>query len=82
MPKIYDLTVPNGTYNDPKTGEEKTRWINCGALIEKQNGKRAVKIECLPVDFNGWLECVTPQQPRAKQEAQAHPDDPSDPIPF
>jgi len=84
MPKIYDLCAPNGTYTDPKSGEERTRWINCGALIEKQNGRRAVKLESLPVEFNGWLECMTPKGANtSKPDAPApQPDDFDDDIPF
>ena len=87
MPKIYDLCAPNGTYNDPNTGEEKTRWLTCGALIEKANGKRAVKIEQLPIEFNGWLECVVSKpkgdvRPAAPSPPAQAPDDFSDKIPF
>jgi sulfur relay (sulfurtransferase) DsrC/TusE family protein len=89
MPKLYDLSAPNGTYVDRETGEEKTSWIRCGAVIEKANGKKAVKLEALPIEFNGWLNCTEPRSPvqqAAKSAGQpdpyAHPDDPNDSIPF
>ena len=39
MAKLYDLMYPAGQYTD-KDGQEKTRWVNCGAVIETGNGKR------------------------------------------
>lgn len=68
MAKIYDLVYPTGTYTDPQTGQEKASWTRCGAVIETSQGKRKVKLEAIPVEFNGWLECVLPKPKGQKQE--------------
>lgn len=35
--KIKDLAVANGKYND-RDGVEKTKWLNVGAIIQKDDG--------------------------------------------
>ena len=52
--KIGDLMAPNGKYITD--GEEKTRWIKCGVMLETDKGPR-IKLEALPVggEFDGWL---------------------------
>jgi len=43
--KLYDVVFPqNYTVN----GEEKTRWLKCGVMIEGKKGPR-LKLESLPI---------------------------------
>ena len=86
MAKLYDLMYPGGEYTD-KEGQEKTRWIKCGAIIETKNGKKKVKLESIPVEFNGWLECFKDDQNKfankgAPTRQQAPQDEFEDEIPF
>ena len=74
----YDLMVANGSYT--KEGQEKTSWLKIGRAIERQNGKLAGKLDCVPtsmldrdgnsVAWNGWFEMF---EPRAKTDAPAAP---------
>ena len=44
---VKKLVAKNGVYLDPKTGEEKVRWLTCGRVL--QNGdKTGIVIDCLP----------------------------------
>ena len=71
MPKLFDIMAPMGQYTDPNTGQEKTRWLKCGAIIKTGAGKTCIKLDSLPVapmpDQNSgegglWLQCFEPQQ--------------------
>ena len=42
--KIYDLTIPAGTYTD-KNGQTKTKWENVGAVFQADNGKSFVTLK-------------------------------------
>ena len=70
MPKVYDVMYPNGKYRDAQ-GQEKTRWLRCGAVISTQAGKVALKLDSLPVapvpneggESGIWLQLFEPNQP-------------------
>jgi hypothetical protein len=47
------LKAKAGTYTN-KQGEEKTRYVNVGVLLETSKGEM-LKIESLPVFFDGWI---------------------------
>lgn len=76
----YELMAKTGSYTD-RTGNEKARWTKCGILLEK-DGKTSIKLEALPVNFDGWLSCF---EPRPKDDKPAKPqkqiDDDTD-VPF
>lgn len=61
MAKVYDLVAVTGKYM--KDGVEKSKYMNCGVVIEK-DGKLSAKIEGLPVggEWNGWLSLFEPRQ--------------------
>lgn len=53
MPKVANLRAKAGTYM--KDGEEKTRYITVGSVIESPKG-RFYKLDSIPaVEFDGWL---------------------------
>jgi len=49
--KIYDILYKRGEH------EDKASWLKCGVLLEKEGGKRSIKIDTVPVgpEWNGWL---------------------------
>jgi len=47
------LKAKAGTYVN-KQGEEKTRYVNVGVLLETGKGEM-LKIEALPIPFDGWI---------------------------
>lgn len=83
--KKYDIAyaIP------PAKESDKPRWINVGAVLETRNGLR-IKLDSIPVGFNGWLALFEPKprdanQQRPAQQAQKPPADDNgfnDSIPF
>ncbi len=88
MPKTHDIVAIVGSYQ--KDGQDKPKYKNCGALIEK-NGKLYIKLDAIPVheseSWNGWFSCFEPRQPH-EVAAQNNPpqqqssDEFGDSIPF
>jgi hypothetical protein len=69
---IGDIMAPNGKY--VKDGEEKTRWLKCGILLETDNGLR-MKLECIPIGVGAdglWMSVFEKDdQPRPQQPKPA-----------
>ena len=82
--KKFDVMHASGKYM--KDGVEKTRWLRCGAVIQKDNGGFALKLECIPVgaEFDGWLQLFSPQGQQQQSAPAAPPPPPEfeDDIPF
>ena len=76
MPKLFDIMAPMGQYTDPQSGQEKTRWLKCGAVIQTAAGKTAIKLDAVPIappaDQSGeggmWLQCFEPRDPNQQQQ--------------
>lgn len=85
MSNRKDLMYPQ-EYTD-KDGNKKTSWLRCGTLLE-HDGKTKVKLEALPINFNGWLQAFEPRTKDAKPKKEAAKPkkgevaDPDDDIPF
>mgnify|MGYP003113616450 CR=1 FL=1 len=56
MRRIKNAVAANGEYTD-KDGNVKTRWIQCGGLLEKDNGDLVLKLDSVPIGntFEGWI---------------------------
>lgn len=84
MRRIGDIMFPNGTYTN-KDGQEKTNWIRCGSLLEK-DGKQKIKLDVIPTEWSGWFEVFSAEprdNARAKTEAKAAGrDEFEDEVPF
>lgn len=82
----YDVICKNGSYTD-KTGAEKTKWMKAGVCMDTKNGGLAIKLESLPVGFDGWLTLSEPKPkdsfaPKANNEMSNTADNLDDAIPF
>lgn len=81
--KIGDIMHPNGKYVDSE-GQEKTRWLRVGSLIEKEGGYR-IKLDAVPANMSetdGWLQVFeTDDKPYQSSQATAQ-EKPKDDIPF
>jgi hypothetical protein len=64
----YDAIAKNGTYT--KDGVEKNKWVKVGVVVETKNGGLALKIEQLPVPFDGWLQLAEPKPKEAESYAK------------
>lgn len=53
MAVLKEVVAKAGTYTN-KDGQEKTRYVKAGVLMETAKGQM-VKLEALPVNFDGWL---------------------------
>lgn len=65
---IGNIKAPNGQYKDRETGQDKTRWLQCGVLLERGDGSWVMKLEALPVapkaregDNGLWLNVYPPE---------------------
>lgn len=81
MAKKFDVV-----YGVRREGQEKTRWINCGAMFETEKGL-SIKLDTIPVGFDGWLKLFEPKPredaPRRASEPQRDEDFSDDSgIPF
>jgi hypothetical protein len=65
MKKIKDVVYAE-KYTD-RSGEEKTRYTNCGSLLERDDGSLTIKLETIPVGFTGWLNCYDPKPKDGEQ---------------
>jgi hypothetical protein len=75
----YDAIAKNGSYTD-KNGVEKTKWCKAGIVVETKNGGLAMKIEQLPIPFDGWIQFAVP---KAKEDQpQSDLVEMNDDIPF
>ena len=83
MALLYKLSVPNGKYQ--KDGQDKTSWLNVGAIMDTKSGGLVMKLDAIPthvmdkegnsVPFNGWINVFTNNQdsnhsPNAPQQSQ------------
>ena len=67
--RLYRVVAPNGNYTD-QSGQQKTRWLNVGSIIETNSGRVVLKLDCLPVNpppnDDGqpgiWLQCFEPDR--------------------
>ena len=56
----YEISAAIGKYT--KDGEEKTRWSKIGTVMETKSGKLAIKIDTIPVNWDGWASLMEPRQ--------------------
>lgn len=74
-------------YQDRNSGAEKKRYINIGALFTRDDGSMSLKLETIPVKFDGWISLYEPrqkdEQPRQSTPKRSDTDGFEDPdIPF
>ena len=93
MKKTHDAVYAGDKYTD-RDGNEKTRYVNVGALFARDDGSMTMKLEAVPVGFNGWINFYEPKprdgeqrQERTRPARTAAPaadfaDDGIDSIPF
>lgn len=78
MKKTHDAVYAGEKYTD-NNGNEKTRYTNVGVLLQRDDGSMTMKLEAIPVGFNGWInfyepkpkEGEAPKQERARPQRQA-----------
>lgn len=68
MKKSHDAVYAGEKYTD-RDGNEKTRYINIGSLFTRDDGSMTMKLESLPIGFNGWINFYEPK-PREGEQPQ------------
>ena len=82
MRRIKLLRAATGEYKDRNTGEMKMGYTTIGSLLEGDKGKM-LKIDSIPVGFNGWVYFGDLPSDQVKKNAQPEGADfPDDDIPF
>ena len=91
MKKTFDAVYAGEKYTD-REGNEKTRFVNVGALFTRDDGSMTLKLESIPVGFSGWINFYTPkpkdgehpqrERPRRSAAPTQSSPDPDDDIPF
>jgi hypothetical protein len=56
----YDISAKIGSYTD-KNGEEKGRYVKMGTVMETRNGGLLMKIDCQPLNWDGFAYLNTPK---------------------
>lgn len=67
--KLYDAVVVTGKYTN-RDGVEKKRYLNVGAVMEGDKGL-SLKLEALPVNFDGWINFYEPKAKKASSPVEA-----------
>ena len=66
MKKVYNLSCVKSEGSDGKT-----YWQNVGIMIEKDNGKMSIHLDCIPVgNWDGWIT-INEKKPR-DENYQSH----------
>lgn len=89
MKKIQDAVFAGEKYT-ASNGEEKTRYINMGVLFQRDDGSLTMKLESIPVSFNGWINFYepkprdgeAPKPERQRPQRQAPAPAPEGEVPF
>ena len=67
----YEVKAKNGTYKD-RNGEEKTKWHQMGVCFENDKGQLSMKIDSIPVGFDGWVSLFEPK-PKEPSAGRSNP---------
>jgi hypothetical protein len=80
----YDL-IAGGEKYVGTDGKEKRKNIHCGVVMENKYGGLSIKVESLPINFDGWLNTREPKPREAAQNTGTKPanfDDMESDVPF
>lgn len=79
MKKFKEAYAKTGTYK--KNGEDKASFKTIGTLFEKDDGSFSLKLDTLPVNFDGWINFSDPKITQVKEQLEQAKDN-SEEIPF
>lgn len=60
MAILKEVVCIIGKYTD-KNGQEKNQYLNIGKVIETKTGSQMIKIDSIPVGFDGWAYLNDPR---------------------
>ena len=56
----YEVKAKNGSYKD-RNGEEKVRWHHMGVCFQNDKGQLSLKIDSIPLNWDGWVSLFEPK---------------------
>lgn len=71
LKKTHDAVYAGEKYTD-RDGNEKTRYVNVGSMFTRDDGSLTMKLEAIPVGFNGWVNFYEPK-PKDGEQANERP---------
>ena len=66
----YEVKAKNGSYKD-RNGEEKVRWHHMGVCFQNDKGQLSMKIDSIPLNWDGWVSLFEPKPKDDKVTASA-----------
>ena len=72
MKVIKKAVCVTGKYTDRKTGTEKNQYLTVGKLMQREDGSLSLKLDAVPVGFDGWINFYELEQAGA---TRPHPSD-------
>lgn len=72
LKKTHDAVYAGEKYTD-RDGNEKTRYVNVGALFTRDDGSLTMKLESIPVGFSGWINFYEPRPKDGEQPQRQRP---------
>lgn len=75
----YDIVAITGKYTNSE-GQEKSRYANLGVVLENERGALSIKLESIPVGWDGWAYLNEPRPRDGERPAPKKRDD--DQVPF
>lgn len=57
----YDISAKTGSYTN-HNGEEKGRYVKMGTVMETRNGGLMMKIDCTPLNWDGFAYLNAPKE--------------------
>ncbi len=72
------MTLYDVLYKKAEQEDGKAIWMRCGIMIEKENGKKSLKLDAVPTGstWDGWM--VVSERKRADAADPGGPADPQD----
>lgn len=72
MKRIKRIVATTGTYKD-RDGNDKKQYTNIGTLFERPDGSQCIKLDAVPVGWDGWGNFYDIEQKQsAHNEAKAN----------
>jgi len=69
MKPVKKVVASLGKYTD-HNGNEKTRYLTVGKLLQRDDGSHCIKLDAMPVgEFSGWLNLYDLDEDRQQQQA-------------
>jgi hypothetical protein len=69
MKRIKRIVATVGEYTD-REGKTKKQYANIGTLFERDDGSQAIKLESVPIGWNGWASFYELEQKKAELSPQ------------